>query len=249
MKQLKYALCMLVVVLIFPIIVFALQNVLVLKVEIQKNDTVNLLDFHLEEGTESVELTDHVRDYKIKLKSNTGQVLYLKYFEPSFDVLIDPLPGQEAPSNGSISLDKVTTTLKINYVDGAKTLELYHKDNRILVATIELCNNNKICEIDKKENYLSCPSDCPSGSNDNYCDRVLDGKCDLDCGVIELDIDCTCGDGICSERENPKTCPRDCKASSVGLDMALYVIALAAIILIAGLVYLLNRRKKSRKLN
>ena len=32
------------------------------------------------------------------------------------------------------------------------------------------------------ENYKTCPQDCPSGSEDDYCDGVSDKICDLDCG-------------------------------------------------------------------
>lgn len=31
------------------------------------------------------------------------------------------------------------------------------------------------------ENYLTCPEDCPSGSDDGYCDGIKDNKCDPDC--------------------------------------------------------------------
>ena len=39
------------------------------------------------------------------------------------------------------------------------------------------------------ETYASCPQDCPSGSNDEYCDGVKDGRCDPDCKSGE-DQDC-----------------------------------------------------------
>jgi len=51
-----------------------------------------------------------------------------------------------------------------------------------------LCNNNGICEINF-ENFLNCKKDCPSGSKDNYCDKVEDKICDPDCSNKE-DIDC-----------------------------------------------------------
>ena len=51
----------------------------------------------------------------------------------------------------------------------------------------ELCNLNSLCE--GEENYGNCPEDCFSGSQDNYCDRVKDDICDLDCGN-SFDDDC-----------------------------------------------------------
>lgn len=54
----------------------------------------------------------------------------------------------------------------------------------------ERCGNG-ICESfpPYNENYKNCPKDCPSGSKDNYCDGVVDGRCDPDCKEKE-DIDC-----------------------------------------------------------
>jgi hypothetical protein len=50
------------------------------------------------------------------------------------------------------------------------------------------CGNNK-CNVELGENYKLCPKDCPSGSKDDYCDAVTDGRCDPDCREGE-DIDC-----------------------------------------------------------
>lgn len=54
-----------------------------------------------------------------------------------------------------------------------------------------LCGNG-VCN--KEESYRSCPKDCPSGVKDDYCDKVRDGRCDLDCSVKE-DPDCE-GEGF-----------------------------------------------------
>ena len=51
----------------------------------------------------------------------------------------------------------------------------------------EFCGNH-IC--DSTETYFSCPSDCPSGSDDGYCDKQRDGICDPDC-LKKEDPDCT----------------------------------------------------------
>ena len=48
---------------------------------------------------------------------------------------------------------------------------------------------NDICEPEFGENHLTCPKDCPSGSRDNLCDKIRDGKCDPDC-KREEDPDC-----------------------------------------------------------
>jgi len=68
------------------------------------------------------------------------------------------------------------------------------------------------------ETFKNCPSDCPSGSMDGYCDSVNDGICDPDCRQNQ-DPDCNntmeenesfCGDGICDANENYLKCSFDC---------------------------------------
>lgn len=47
------------------------------------------------------------------------------------------------------------------------------------------------------ENYYTCPKDCPSGALDEYCDGVLDDKCDSDCiKMFGADLDCPVALGI-----------------------------------------------------
>lgn len=77
-----------------------------------------------------------------------------------------------------------------------------------------ICGDD-VCNIG--ENYSVCEKDCPSGSEDFYCDAILDDICDLDCEP-EDDLDCpqklVCGDGFCKKNENYKICPLDCSSGS-----------------------------------
>jgi len=51
------------------------------------------------------------------------------------------------------------------------------------------CKTNGKCEPDKGENYFTCSEDCPSGSTDDVCDLIKDGRCDSDC-TAGADPDC-----------------------------------------------------------
>lgn len=51
------------------------------------------------------------------------------------------------------------------------------------------CKVNGKCEPDKGENYFTCSEDCPSGSTDDVCDLIKDGRCDSDC-TAGADPDC-----------------------------------------------------------
>lgn len=103
------------------------------------------------------------------------------------------------------------------------------------------------------ENYINCPTDCPSGSVDLYCDGILDGICDEDCIFDKtpyLDSDCrekdksdsVCGDGVCAESEGPTNCPEDCDKA----ELPYFWIILLVIICGIG-VYLIYRRSKNVK--
>ncbi|MBT4823687.1 hypothetical protein HN695_07040 [Candidatus Woesearchaeota archaeon] len=70
----------------------------------------------------------------------------------------------------------------------------------IINKEFNFCNQNNICEpcFDKTwcevmENFVSCPEDCNSGSNDNYCDLEQDSVCDPDCiNTNENNVDKDC---------------------------------------------------------
>lgn len=193
--------------------VYALQEVLVLNLEVSKDGDVELLDFYLGEGEKSFELSDGDGDYRIELVSRDNKVLYSSYFTPKFELHIDAPPeGEEFPE--AVLLEKTRVSLKIPYTEGTEKLRVFYKNQIKLEEAIVFCNNNSICEPSGKESSLSCPSDCKSGSTDNYCDAVFDGVCDQDCanqGREDKDVDCTCGNGICDQRETEKLCQLDCK--------------------------------------
>lgn len=55
------------------------------------------------------------------------------------------------------------------------------------IETVSECDGNGVCE--NKENHKTCPQDCSSGLEDDYCDGVADGICDPDCSR-SADTDC-----------------------------------------------------------
>ena len=62
-----------------------------------------------------------------------------------------------------------------------------------VVALMDLPVDESICGdgvCGMPNNYENCPQDCPSGSDDLYCDAVQDDICDQDC-VENEDPDCT----------------------------------------------------------
>lgn len=89
-----------------------------------------------------------------------------------------------------------------------------------------LCGDSK-CEGSKGESYNTCPQDCPSGSSDNYCDKINDGNCDPDCLVTE--------DSDCKHVSTSKT-------TEEGVPLWLLVIVMALVLVLV--IYLLFRKWK-----
>jgi len=128
----------------------------------------------------------------------------------------------------SIKADQVGTyTVKVTASkEGYKTAE-----ETVQFAVIEKeasipltgCNNNKKCEPSLDENYKTCPQDCPSGTKDNYCDKISDGICDTDC----------------DKKDDP-----DCGFKIVDL-LDLSILAISIILIIV--LYFWYRSKRSRK--
>ena len=214
MKKIKLV-PILFILLLTPLLAYSIQEVLVLKIDVQREGKIEFVDYYIDYGSESFELSDKETDYRLEVISKENSILYKKHFQPVFEVHLDILPGQ-TPKEGIISIDKTSLVLKVPFYDNTKSVKFYHKGVLVLEKEITFCNNNNLCESKIRENFLTCPSDCKSGSSDNYCDGILDGKCDQDCvnqDRSDKDIDCTCDNKICDVRENARTCPTDCKSS------------------------------------
>lgn len=84
--------------------------------------------------------------------------------------------------------NEIPLTIKIPYHQNYNYLELQKNKTTFFFKDIgSLCQKNQHCQA--PENHASCPQDCPSGSNDQFCDTLSDGRCDPDC--LANDLDCT----------------------------------------------------------
>ncbi|MFP4656058.1 MAG: hypothetical protein ACLFNK_00585 [Candidatus Woesearchaeota archaeon] len=82
----------------------------------------------------------------------------------------------------------------------------YKKDYEFIIdgvsQEVSFCNDDGQCQpcheglCRNVENHLTCPGDCSSGSDDNYCDLKRDGNCDSDCEEYDFDCD-ACLDNVC----------------------------------------------------
>ena len=89
------------------------------------------------------------------------------------------------------------------------------------------------------ENYTTCPQDCPSGSEDGYCDGIHEGICDFDCSPAK-DPDCIGTEKGYSETPTPETSTQQ----ELWAFPLTWSIGFAALLIIAVILYLVIRRWK-----
>lgn len=247
----KYVVVVFAIIILSSTVLAQQSKVFEFSVRINSDNTSSLNSFSLIEGISNAQPTG-TGEYSIKIISNTGSILFDHKFDVSFVIHREGVDKNGNLYEEVVNLDYVDKIVRLPYFENADRIDLYRSNSLLLSQKIELCNRNNICEIDKGENFVSCPSDCKSGSSDNYCDKVLDGICDPDCSK-DADIDCSCGDGICSERESPKTCPTDCSTGFKGSEVSQLPIQYPAIagiviiLIIIGAVYFLKHSKKKKR--
>lgn len=141
---------------------------------ITEQDTVSL--YHLRTYLGNPPVTEQLSDYSdyyVTLQDERGEILTRKDVPVSF-LLLDPTEKvSETPASVTVLYQPAVE--EVNVFHGPKLL--YQQNLRFL------CQEDGQCS--PPENYATCPADCPSGSSDNYCDRVTDGRCDPDCLVEE----------------------------------------------------------------
>jgi len=231
----------------------AASDVLVVEFTIDKNDTVTLSDVRLLEGTETIA---EGTDYSIVLLSAADEVLQTTYFDVTFTAYgLDNYPTLPDGEGVGIAIDLNETELivRIPYNTQASKFEIRKGTTALLEQEINLCDSDGACEPANGENYLSCLADCPSGSDDDYCDTIFDDVCDPDCGQQgrqDKDTDCTCGDGTCDVREDSITCSQDCGAASNDITNLIMMVVgggIGIIVLIVVIIVVLIKRRKGKK--
>ena len=144
-------------------------------------------------------------EYSLQVRYGDSAV-YSTYFNKTGSLIFSDSPG-----GGSTEEACCDYEFYVPFYNASQIIEVRHGDALVLSASLGayLCDYDSIC--DGNEDYLTCPSDCPSGHEDGLCDHARDGLCDPDC-FAQYDMDCICGDGACEQTygEDFTTCCQDC---------------------------------------
>ncbi len=142
------------------------------------------------------------------------------------------LPAKiNADQIGTYSLE--VTATKEDYKTITDNIQFGVIEEEAEIVSRSVCNSNNICEINNGENAQTCPQECSSGSNDDFCDAIQDNICDPDCST-EQDADCR-GKETLEEDETRKP-------SSLAI-----IIALTFLLIIIIFAYLEFNRLKYHK--
>lgn len=165
------------------------------------NGNLSYGNVKLLETPENLNTKSEIGDYQLTVFSFEDKPLYETKFSFSLEIVSSPpeewfddegnqIYFPNATGKEKLKLEKASIVLFIPYFDDVKNAKVFY--DGILKLNIDLsnfsiCNHNSICE--NKESFKTCPTDCPSGSMDDYCDKVNDGVCDPDC-LSGQDSDC-----------------------------------------------------------
>ena len=145
---------------------------------VNTNDSAKILNISILPGPETPVFYSK-GNYTFQTLSKSNRVVYEKNLSIDFIILSDPPKF----TNETIVFFSIPLSSDL------QTIKLFKNKRLIFEENIQkfLCNNDGKC--DSFENFYSCPGDCPSGSKDNVCDALIDGRCDPDCNV-DVDLDC-----------------------------------------------------------
>ncbi|MFB6076390.1 MAG: hypothetical protein ABEK17_04565 [Candidatus Aenigmatarchaeota archaeon] len=179
------------------------------------------------------------------------------------------LSGIPHSPTGRTNVTIPAATLKC---DNLKVKSESYMVNVLNITQTENCNYNFECEPELGENSNNCVQDCPISGKDNYCDSVIDMKCDPDCNGTDPDcyngtlnvtgttsdsVDMVtttstvkededqktlCGNDVCEAGEDKENCPEDCES---GFPYYILWVLIAIIVLFISIMIIYQSKEAS----
>ena len=146
------------------------------------NDTINKIDFGVEEIEELPFVSTIHGNYSIILESEDGKEILKYYFDVYFEINameVDILTGELWPKKVKLECNEVY--IRLPFFKNVSKIRILRLDK--LLHEFSICNYNKICELKRGENEINCARDCS---------RAM------------------CGNKRCEFGETQESCCRDC---------------------------------------
>lgn len=148
-------------------------------------------------------------EYMLSVNDAAGAPLWSRNYELGFVML----------SNPPRSVEYEIISEKIAYDEKMYEIAFYKNNQLLLRKYLDVCDYNSRC--DRKENAVSCASDCSISDLDGVCIAKEDGICDPDC-VSDID---------CEIQEKEK-------------NQALALVSIAMSIIVVVLAVIFHRKRK-----
>ncbi|MDI6737038.1 MAG: hypothetical protein QME12_00795 [Nanoarchaeota archaeon] len=132
------------------------------------------MEYKVTEGRAS-SYSNETGSYMLSVNDASGAPLWRRNYDIGFVLLANP------PRRAEYEI----ITEKIPYNEKMYEIAFYKDNKLVLRKYLDVCDYNLKC--DKKENAVSCPSDCSVSDFDGVCIAKEDDICDPDC---ISDIDC-----------------------------------------------------------
>jgi len=207
------------------------QGILSITLDVYKNDSVYDKGIKIKNN----DATGYTipGDYLLKITDEGGRSLWEKDMNIIFFLTSDP----------PMSIDHTLFEMLVPYVPEMKHVSFYRAGKLLFAGEINLCNYDRACDT-LREDYLSCPEDCPLNESEGLCTGYDDGSCDPDC-LEGIDPDCLSKTAN-NDSSTPTTSTLPAK-NAVGINeqyiQYLFLLALGGLIL-----FLLYKRTEKKKI-
>ncbi len=209
------------------------------------------------------------RLYQFELSRSESQILYLGVQVMGGTL---PQPASEASDAFALALLDFTRqelhrvsfgppqyglfTVAAPYLPSAKEARITNAAGDV-VLTIPIAQFAKTCGnayCEPQESFETCARDCSSGSQDDYCDREPDGRCDPDCKAAD-DGDCATplqkpaerlGEQLGGERDTFRDEELVVSSGGEAAGSGLWWLALAGAVLALGVALFFRSRRAAQ---
>ena len=199
-----------------------------LTLELYKNDTVILKDWHFTKEDFGTFLPyQGAGNYYVRILDKNGSIIYSEKFNVLFFIQVYKEDDYEI-----LETNFTVANIRLHLPKKSFLIKFYRNEKEIFSLDLStlVCNKNNICDEDLGEDEYLCPNEC-----------------------LKLEKDAICGNKVCESGETQENCCKDCgcpkgfhcienKCVEVFSPTTYLVIIFIVIILVATIIIIKARR-------